>query len=852
MNIWTSENNQTIIINERFDKKTFQFILENWNDPYLQDTLHQFSSIKEGGEDGEDNTKQLRTIYKKYVKQSNSDGTIEVSYRQKGSKQRKGGLIGRYFATGSLSLQSITRPIRQAVCSDYYWDIDIVNAHPNILMQYCKFQKIPCPILESYVKDRDSIIKNSTISKATFKTEFLAILNGRQFRKQFRIQNVDDFFTQWNLEATKILERTVALNKDILPSKKDYNENGSVTNKFICSIENKILFNTFNFLAEREYEPEVLCFDGLMIRKKGEISDLERTLKDLSDYVHEKTDYRVEFIVKPMTDGLDLSKISGKQTTDEKETVSTDKLPQSVQELFKTIDRSQSGYADLFVDIYGKEHVKILSCKPFFGYNWDDEQVLWVPINSPTYLCKIVSNTLVNHIEEQIKIIKNFWKKNETDQSIIASCKASIHTIHKEISYVCTINHIESIIKFAITSLLEPKFSSLINNYESLLPISDGRKIDLKTLQITDRTINDYFDNELSVNYTDDEKELSVIDTFMFEIMGIREDFKELYPNHDAKVEKEAFQVILGYMISGCNKEKMYTVWHGEGGDNGKSTLSGFISQVFGKYAAPIDKSVIEQINKPKGNSHNSALIATKGVHIGFIHETTSEMTISSADLKALTSGGEDVITARQCQGIQEEFMPRFKLAILCNNKPKIDGTDVALGNRTRYIPFLNKFEICPANKAKIENLKTNYRDAFFSWCAKGAHKYFSTNILPKTDLQTKGAQEFIQENDTLQLFINEHCNVGEFFLDVNGNPTNKKARYKCSEFRTDYLRQYPEAQVKNLAKALLTKNKQIVMTPSTGVNYFRFIRKKEQQDEQEHAELEEKPRLLVNPMLAL
>lgn len=844
MNIWTSENNQTIIINERFDKKAFQFILENWNDPYVQNTLHHFSSIKEGGEDTEDNSKQLRTIYKKYIKHSNSDGTIQVSYIQKGSKQRKGGLIGRYFATGSLSLQSITRPIRQAICSSYYWDIDIANAHPNILLQYCKKHDIQCPTLESYVKDRDSIIKNSTLDKGIFKTEFLAILNGRQFRRQFRIQHVDDFFLEWNSEATKILESVVALNKDILPSKKDYNENGSVTNKLICSLENKILFNSFNFMSERDYEPEVLCFDGLMIRKKGVISDLERTLKELSDYVNNTTGFLVEFLVKPMTDALDITKIVSTKLTKEDE-LSSGKMPQSVKDLISTISKSQSGYADLFVDVYGRKHVKIISCKPFFGYIWNDKTVLWIPINSSTYLCKIVSNILVNHIEEQLKIIKELLKVEDT--GLTTSCKATIHLFQKEINNICNIHYIEAIIKFSTPSLLDNNFQTFINNYEAILPISEGRKINLRTLEITDRTISDFFDSELSVTYTDEMKDLSVIDNFMLEIMGIREDFKELYPKHDAKIEKDAFQVILGYMISGCNKEKMFTVWHGEGGDNGKSTLSGFISRVFGKYASPIDKSVIEQVCKPKGNSHNSALIATKGVHIGFIHETTHEMTISSADLKALTSGGEDVITARQCQGIQESFMPRFKIAILCNNKPKIDGTDKALCNRTRYIPFLNLFEICPTNKAKVENITTNYKDAFFSWCVNGAKKYFDSNILPRTDLQNKSTQEFIQENDSLQLFINEHCDIGEYFLDVDGSPTSKKARYKCSEFRNDYLMLYPEAQLKTLPKALLAKNKKILMTASMGINFFRFISKKNQQIEDPELTTPERG---LNPML--
>jgi P4 family phage/plasmid primase-like protien len=382
-------------------------------------------------------------------------------------------------------------------------------------------------------------------------------------------------------------------------------------------------------------------------------------------------------------------------------------------------------------------------------------------------------------------------------------------------------------LKLISLDLFDISFSTSINNYEDVLPIHEGKKINLRTLEITDRTIEDRFDHELGVNYTQDEKELEVIENLILEIMGIHVDNMEEYPNHDAVTEKNAFQVILGYMISGCNKEKMYTVWHGPSGNNGKSTLASIITGVFGVYSKSFDKSIIEQVNKSKGNSHNSALIATKGVHIGFIHETEAQMPISSADIKALTSGGQDTISTRECRGKQEEFLPRFKLAILCNKKPKINGSDPALASRTRYIPFLNKFENSSENIKKIDNIKNNFKDAFFSWCVNGSKKYFDTGVLPKTDLQKTGEQQFIQENDTLQSFINEFCNVGEFTLDSEGNPTQYKARYKCSDFKKDFLQQYPDCQVKELAQDLLSKNKKFKPTTIRGYSYYNFISKK-------------------------
>lgn len=832
MEIWTSENNQTLVLKERFDKKKLQFILENWNDTYIQTTLHKFSSIKNEEGEEQSNINQLKTLYKKYLKVSNSDGTVQTVLRQRGSKNRKGGLMGRYFANGSLSLQNITRPVRQTICKDFYWDIDIVNCHPQILYQYCKKHSIDCPTLEIYVKERDDLIKRSTLTKDTFKKEFLAILNGRSFDRKYRIQEVDDFFVSWNLEASNILEKVVSLNKDIKASKKDYNENGSITNKYICSIENKIIFETFNWLVRHtnEYEPEVLCFDGLMIRKKGELEDLERALVDLSKYLLTKTEYKVDFSVKPMEDSFDLSKITPKINKDKLgETLEFDN---SIQELKLTIEKNEGGFADLFKDLYANDNIKFTSCEHLTGYVWQEDTCVWFPFNGPTYLSRIVTRILVNHIIEQIGILEKIKSlpdnvANPDAQKGIQGC---IEHFKKTMKNVSTFKMAQSILKLISSDLLDRDFSTSINNYEDVLPISEGKKINLRTLEITERTIEDRFDHELSINYTQDEKENEVIDSLMTELMDIHRDNMEeddKVTNHNAITEKQAFQVILGYMISGCNKEKMYTVWHGPSGNNGKSTLASLITGVFGVYAKSFDKSIIEQVNKSKGNSHNSALMATKGVHIGFIHETEAQMPISSADIKALTSGGQDTISARECRGKQEEFLPRFKLAILCNKKPKINGSDPALASRTRYIPFLNKFENSSENIKKIDNIKNNFRDAFFSWCVNGAKKYFDTGVLPKTDLQKSGEQQFIQENDTLQSFINEFCNVGEFTLDSEGNQTQYKARYKCSDFKKDFLQQNPESIVKELGQDLLAKNKKFKSTTVKGYPYYNFISKK-------------------------
>ena len=87
------------------------------------------------------NNMEKEQIYA-YRKKINGNGYVKVNY-----KHKKGVLnVGRYFAEGALSLQSFKKQIRHTLARDYYVDVDMVNAHPTILMQYCKRHSISCPI----------------------------------------------------------------------------------------------------------------------------------------------------------------------------------------------------------------------------------------------------------------------------------------------------------------------------------------------------------------------------------------------------------------------------------------------------------------------------------------------------------------------------------------------------------------------------------------------------------------------------------------------------------------------------------------------------------------------------------
>ena len=110
---WNSVNNSTVRLVELYNPRKLDIMLNNWSHPILQKAL--LKSSTEEGTDSEDDMTAVNTLFshlKSYRKKSKCRvGATEVSefettYNQTGKTKIKS---GRYFAKGSLSLQSFKK-----------------------------------------------------------------------------------------------------------------------------------------------------------------------------------------------------------------------------------------------------------------------------------------------------------------------------------------------------------------------------------------------------------------------------------------------------------------------------------------------------------------------------------------------------------------------------------------------------------------------------------------------------------------------------------------------------------------------------------------------------------------------
>ena len=256
-------------------------------------------------------------LLKGYLCRCNHHGEQDMSYSQRGGR-------GRMFADEKLSMQSMCRKVRHTICKGRMIDIDMVNAHPTLLSEYCHQMGIPCEGLDAYVNDRERYLKKWKKSfgstRAGAKMGFLAIMNGRTYDVN---KNYPSWFlTYYNcirsiMNSIGQLDENRALIDDIIEKKGTENLGGKVINAILCNLENSALMAVHNYLAREGFEVGAWVFDGLMVYKKRGM-DVGRLLKGCGAAVDQELGYKISFAVKEMDEGYDIHVKSGLSVSEDK------------------------------------------------------------------------------------------------------------------------------------------------------------------------------------------------------------------------------------------------------------------------------------------------------------------------------------------------------------------------------------------------------------------------------------------------------------------------------------------------------------------------------------------------------
>ena len=220
--------------------------------------------------------------------------------------------------------------------------------------------------------------------------------------------------------------------------------------------------------------------------------------------------------------------------------------------------------------------------------------------------------------------------------------------------------------------------------------------------------------------------------------------------------------------LSGENRDEGFYIWTGSGG-NGKSKLIELISHCLGEYACNLPVSLLTQKRKASGAA-NPEMARTRGRRMCVMQEPDVNETLNIGEMKEIT--GNDKIQARGLYKEPFEFIPQFKLILMCNDLPKIPSNDDGTWRRLEAVPFMSRF----VKEEKVDESQYKYLldnqmkkklpkwvIPFIGILLQEWRLYDSHGILIPNAVKEK-TNDYRNENDIIGQWIAQKC------IDVHNN----------------------------------------------------------------------------------
>jgi len=207
-------------------------------------------------------------------------------------------------------------------------------------------------------------------------------------------------------------------------------------------------------------------------------------------------------------------------------------------------------------------------------------------------------------------------------------------------------------------------------------------------------------------------------------------------------------QKVLGYTLTGHIKERSLYVNYGEGA-NGKTTVFNVIEGVMGGYAGVAAFSSF--LEKPWDSAAND-IAALRGRRLVGAAETGPGKYLDEVKIKQLTGG--DPVTCRFLYHEPFTYVPTFKIFLACNDKPRIRGTDAAIWDRIKVIPFNARFEGKGIDK-ELTNKLLAEGEGILSWLVEGCLRW-----------QKEGLDDCNTVKDTTALYRTEEDAFSRFLKE--------------------------------------------------------------------------------------
>lgn len=313
-----------------------------------------------------------------------------------------------------------------------------------------------------------------------------------------------------------------------------------------------------------------------------------------------------------------------------------------------------------------------------------------------------------------------------------------------------------NILKEILDKIEDPNFEKDLNKQKYILPIKNGKIIDMNTLEIQERTIEHKFNYECDADYIEMTEE---------EEKDIKQYFLDLFCGNE-----DTMLCVLDILKSIFTGETLRYIYFFTGeGSNGKSLLFSVLKKIFVKAMDTIDTRVI--LESKSASSLTTEFEKLDKCRLGLVTELDENDKLNVKTIKKISGG--DHIDYRGLYKSNQTIIPTLNLGVVTNVLPDFTA-QTAIINRIIVVPFNNTFEV---NKS-FETELLGKKNQIFTFIMK-----YGT-IRDKFELTEEmkvAKQDYVDNNEKID-YLKDY--IDAFYEIV---PFVKKEKKPRDEFRDGY-----------------------------------------------------------------
>jgi putative DNA primase/helicase len=176
-------------------------------------------------------------------------------------------------------------------------------------------------------------------------------------------------------------------------------------------------------------------------------------------------------------------------------------------------------------------------------------------------------------------------------------------------------------------------------------------------------------------------------------------------------------------------------------------------------------------------SSHPTEVADLHGRRLVTNVETEEGRRLKESLVKQLTGG--DRISARRMREDPWNFWPTHTLFMATNHRPEIKGTDNAIWNRIKLIPFEVSIPK-PQQDRELPDKLRNELPGILAWAVRGHMEWLRDGLQEPEEVKA-ATNSYRKDMDTLARFIDEECETGTE-LKVKSSTLYNRYKLWCEE----------------------------------------------------------------------